>query len=273
MSRWLGRSSQAQYPMADGLLRAIAQLVFGGQTETNVKLAAGWLRRRSPLTSGFIFEELARHIYPSIAVDKSPSTVHALNSMRRVYRLFPKSRFIHLVRHPRGHGKSVLKYRETLASFGPVPAWLSYLASFPYSSPNREPDVEHNAVDPQRGWYVLNTNIITFLKTVPEEQWVTIRGEDLLADPDRGLREIAGWMNLRTDREAIDEMKHPELSPYACFGPPGARFGNDIFFLEHPALQAGRSASQSLEGPLSWRPDGQEFLPEVKELARSLGYE
>src|SRR5206468_2209228 len=142
--------------------------------------------------------------------------------------------------HPRGHGESVLKYlhklgkpeyrpREREAQVDPYPQWIINLASFPYSSPSREAYSRGTSeLDPQRGWYVLNMNIVMFLKSIPYDQWMTIRGEDLLSDPDQGLRRIAGWMGLRADGDAIDEMKHPERSPYAYFGPPGARLGNDI---------------------------------------------
>jgi Sulfotransferase family len=274
IERWWRRSSQSHYPMADGLLRAVAQLCFKEQTENSVKLAVGWLRRRSSSTSGMIFEELALKMCPSILVDKSPSIVYSLDSMRRAYGFFPQARFIHLVRHPRGHGESVLKYFHELAKLGPLAQWVTDLASFPYSSRSEEADPESSSeVDPQRGWYVLNTNIVTFLKSIPSDQWMTMRGEDLLTDPDRGLQRIASWMDLRADNEAIEEMKHPENSPYAGFGPSGARFGNDIFFLENPALHPARVAVQSLEGPLSWRTDGRGFLPEVKDLARHFGYQ
>jgi sulfotransferase family protein len=292
MEQWWSRSVHETFQMAHGLLRAVAQLCFGEQTERSVKLAAGWLRRRSSSTSGIVFEELACKVYPLVLVDKSPSMVYSLESMRRAYQFFPQARFIHLARHPRGHGESVLKYLSELAKpeyvpltveaipglkrqtpLGAVPQWISDLASFPYSSPGQEVDSQSpSGVDPQRGWYVLNMNVVIFLKSIPRHQWMTVRGEELLTAPDTGLREIVAWLGLRADSEAIEEMKHPERSPYACFGPPGARLGNDIFFLQSPTLRPARAKVQSLEGPLSWRRDGQGFLPEVKELARYLGY-
>lgn len=292
IEQWWGRSVHETFQMAHGLLRAVAQLWFGEQTASSVKLAAGWLRRRSSFTAGMVFEELARKVYPLILVDKSPSMVYSLESMRRAYQFFPQARFIHLARHPRGFGDSVLTYLSELAKPeyslptadaipalkrraqpGAVPQWIRDLASFPYSSPSQEADSRGDSgVDPQRGWYVLNMNVVMFLRSIPRHQWMTVRGEDLLTDPDRGLRQIADWMGLRADNEAIEEMKHPERSPYACFGPPGARLGNDIFFLQSPALRPARARLQHLEGPLSWRPDGQGFFPEVKELARHLGY-
>jgi hypothetical protein len=101
-----------------------------------------------------------------------------------------------------------------------------------------------------------------------------VRGEDLLRDPDRVLQDIAAWVGVRTDPEAIRQMKHPERSPFAFLGPPGARYGNDRFFLENPALRASSvTEALSVEGQLSWRNDGVEFCQEVKELAREFGYE
>ena len=283
LEQWLRRSSNETYPMAHGLLRAVAQLCFGEQTERSIRLALGWLKRRSVSPSGMIFEELAVRAAPSILVDKSPSMVYSLDSMRRAYRFFPQARFIHLTRHPRSHGHSVLKYlhvlarpeyrpREGAAEAGAAPEWVRNLASFPYSPAAREGG-SVNQEDPQCGWYVLNRNIVTFLKSVPGHQCMIVRGEELLTDPDRGLRQIAEWLGLRTDADAIEEMKHPERSPYACFGPAAARCGNDVFFLQNPVLHAVQTCSDSLEGPLGWRRNGEGFLPEVKDLAHRLGYQ
>jgi hypothetical protein len=79
-------------------------------------------------------------------------------------------------------------------------------------------------------------------------------------------------LGLRTDATAIDCMKHPERSPYAFLGPPGARYGNDSFFLQNATLRPSRAVAHSLSGPLMWRNDGQGFSPEVKRLAREFGY-
>jgi hypothetical protein len=274
IAEWWHRVARSTYPMADGLLRAVAQLCFGEQTETTVKKANGWLRRRSHFSTGLILEMLAAKAHPLILVDKSPSTVHRVEWMQRVYNFFPQAKFIHLLRHPRGHGESVMKYINDRVQYGPVPRWLLYLASFPNPFSGAD-ETRHGAhvVDPQRGWYVLNTNICQFLKSVPDEQKMQIRGEDLLTNPDQGLRRIADWLGLRTDDKAIKEMKHPEHSPYACYGPPGARYGNDAFFLKSPELRPSRAEPQTLDGPLSWRDDGYGFVPEVKELAQQFGYQ
>jgi hypothetical protein len=90
---------------------------------------------------------------------------------------------------------------------------------------------------------------------VPASHTLRVRGEDIVSDPERGLREVLAWLGLRTDDEAIGEMKHPERSLYACYGPPSAHFGNDRAFLQDLVLCPARAEKHTLEGPLSWCDD------------------
>jgi hypothetical protein len=274
---WWTSSSEETFQMSHGLLRAVSELFFGEQTEPNVMLAEAWLRRRMSNTSGMVFEDLSRAVAPSILIDKSPNVVYSVESMYRIRRFFPQARFIHLVRHPRGYCKSVVKYMHTLSrpgyqrpgmTAGEAPGWISDLAHSTDPSWSLDPEV----LDPQSGWHALNMNIARFLASVPSDQWQLVRGEELLERPDRELIPILEWLDVRADDAAIEEMKHPERSPYANFGPKGARLGNDILFLEQPALRAARAQHQTLDGPLEWRPECDGFLPEVDALARDLGY-
>jgi hypothetical protein len=274
MAEWGTACSQASFPMRHGLLRAVAQLFFKGQTERTVQLAQGWIRRRSTLTTGMMFETIAHEIFPRIPVEKSPAVVYRLDSMRRMLGMFPEARFLHLVRHPKGYCESVLKAIQACAQVGRVPEWLTYLASYPASAVNGQGDASGiPTVDPQRGWLALQRNIGEFLKQVPSERQFRVRGEDLLHSPASSLRAIAAWLGLRTDSSAIELMLHPELSPYACFGPPGARNGNDLYYLHNPTVRPDRAMPQSLRGSLAWLQDGQEFQPEVIQLAELFGYE
>src|SRR5262249_52884516 len=153
--------------------------------------------------------------------------------LERIRDLFPRARFIHLLRHPRAHGESVMKFIEERQRHGAIPDshWLLHLATYPDLSAAASDVLERTReLDPQRGWFVLNHNISEFFESLPNDQKLSVRGEELLQSPDGPLRQIAAWLGVRIDDEAIDEMKHPERSPYACFGPPGARYGNDAFF-------------------------------------------
>jgi surfactin synthase thioesterase subunit len=255
-----------------GLLRAVAQLYYGEQTESSVKLARAWLRNQAHLTTESLFRMLGETVSPLLLVDKSPSTLWHLENIKHARTMFPEAKFIHLVRHPRGQGESMIRFYERRKAQGPIPLshWLHAFMTEPMWLGERRQDLP---VDPQRGWYVLNTKTCEFLSSIPREQQLRIRGEDLLGNPDESLRQIASWLGLRTDAAAIEAMKHPEFSPFASFGPSGARFGNDALFLRNPVLRPARAAAQTLDGALSWRSDGSGFLPRVRQLAEQFGYE
>jgi len=272
VGQWWELASRSQAPLTHGALRSVAQLFYGEQTEATIRLARGWLMRRAHFTTAYLLEEFVARVSPSILIDKSSIVVYRFENLQRIYRMFPGARFLHLVRHPRGQGQSVMRYFRERRTIGPLPPshWLSQLVSYPYAAgkPRKIQDL-----DPQRAWYALNMNICEFLKAVPENQKLMVRGEDLLSNPDKGLDAVAQWIGLRADMEAIEQMKHPERSPYASFGPTGARFGNDRFFLESPTLRPDRAEPQSLEGPLPWSSDGHELFPHVKQLAIQFGYQ
>ena len=81
-------------------------------------------------------------------------------------------------------------------------------------------------------------------------QHMRLRGEDLLSDPSTYLRQIAEWLEVRTDADAVDAMMHPERSPFACHGPVNAKYGNDPNFMENPALRPYTYKAR----PLEWEP-------------------
>jgi len=275
MEEWWGLCSEATFNMDHGLLRVVAQLIFGEQTEYTVKQAVGWLRRRTHCSTAELLEMLSHQVHPRILVDKSPSVVYRPEFLRHIFAVFPQARFIHLLRHPRGHGESVMKYLHARRQMGPVPTshWLLQLAGYPSMSLVESDVIKPSSeLDPQRAWYVLNMNICDFLRSVPTHQQLQIRGEDVLRNPDQELVRIAGWLGLRADNGAISEMKHPERSPYASYGPPGAYFGNDRNFLRDPVLHSEAARPTTLEGPLSWRHDRAGFLPQVRQLAEQFGY-
>jgi len=274
VEEWTALCRRATYPMASGTLRAVGQLVFGEQTEDSVRMARRWLNRHSHWSTRRLISFLSDLVFPRILVDKSPNIVYSRRNLQRAYRMFPRAFFIHLLRHPRGHAKSIIKLTKLIEERrgSPLPPhhWLMKLASFP-PLPREESD-EESVLDPQRAWYQLNINIRRFLQFVPASRQVTIRGEDLLANPDPVLRHIAKCIGLDTGGSAIEAMKHPEYSLYAGFGPKGASRGNDPFFLKNPVLRPGSDKPESLEGPLSWRRDDRGFSQEVRDLAMHFGY-
>ncbi len=95
-------------------------------------------------------------------------------------------------------------------------------------------------------WYSMHQNILRLTNSLPLGQSMRIKGEDVLSEPDVYLRQISEWLGIRTDKEAIEAMQHPENSPYAYVGPELARGGNDSKFMRSPSLRHGRVREPSL---------------------------
>ncbi len=240
-----------------GLLRAVAEIYAGEQTMDSVRMATHWCAARQNRTTGEVYRELVDKIDPLIAVEKSPAYTVDIQRLWRLYDTFPEARFIHLTRHPVGQCKSVMSlYDGTFALFVNSIDFLE----------------DRAIVEPQFAWYDLNINIMNFLDHVPAAQQLRIRGEDVMGDPPKWLGAICRWLGIRDDAEAIDEMMHPERSPFACFGPLDAMFGNDPNFLSGPSFRPHVVKVPPLDKPVPWREDGQGLKPEVKALARELGY-
>jgi Sulfotransferase family len=240
-----------------GVLRAVAEIYAGEQSRAAVTMATHWAAAREDWSTADVYQELVAKIDPLVAVEKSPAYTIDIQRMLAIYDAFPNARFLHLVRHPIGMCKSVMSMNDG--------AFALYVNSLDFLE-------DRAIVDPQFAWHDLNINILNFLDIVPQEQQMRVRGEDIMSDPRRYLAEICRWLGLRDDEQAVDEMMHPERSPFACFGPITALFGNDPNFLRGPTFRPHEVKVPPLNKPLAWRDDGKGLYPRVIELAREFGY-
>jgi len=92
-----------------------------------------------------------------------------------------------------------------------------------------------------------------------------------MSDPPEYLGRICRWLDLRDDAGAIEQMMHPERSPFACFGPLDALFGNDPNFLSGPTFRPHKVKVPPLDQPAPWREDGAGLKPEVVALEADPG--
>ncbi|HRC73964.1 MAG TPA: sulfotransferase [Candidatus Competibacter sp.] len=252
---WLALPSRSDSKhMNQGLLRVIAELHHGEQTEETVREARAWLHQHRHWTTTRMFYYLAERVAPRQLVDKSPAQGNPKN-LARLHRMFPQAWFLHLTRHPRSTGNTFYRVKSAKALLQGYPD-LTRLANM----------IEDH-------WIMIHTNILAFVASLPPGQAMRLLGEDFLAEPALYLRQIAEWLNIRTDDAAIEAMQHPETSPYARLGPANARHGNNRGFLEEPFLKAGRPAPASLIGPLEWLAQPRGFGPAMLRLARRLGYQ
>jgi hypothetical protein len=99
-----------------------------------------------------------------------------------------------------------------------------------------------------------------------------VRAEDLLNDTRPHLRSIAAWLGIRTDADAIEEMTHPEDSPFASFGIEGSGIisGHDPNFLRDP-IPHPVEVLHTLDPPPGWVENASLWDMTV-DIAHRLGY-
>ena len=256
MKRFIGQTR-----LHTGLLRLVSQLYAGEQTIESVQMARCWINARRERTTAEVHRELCAKMAPRAMVQKSPRYHRRLANMEAILEAFPNARFLHLLRHPRGMCPSYLELHDPSAQM---------IACMDVGAIDRSGATP--LADPQILWHDYNLRILEFEKRVHPSRWLRLVGEDVLAGLDDSLVRVCRWLGVSDGSEAIAAMKRPEDSPFACFGPLNAMFGNDPNFLRDPHLRPYTRKSLSLEGPLPWRPDGTSFHPRVVEMAQSFGY-
>lgn len=237
--------------LSHGLLRAIAELGLGGQTSSNVATAADWLRENPTVLTPDIFRDLGAWADDRGLVDKSPLHVYDERAMSRMVEAFPDAYFIHLVRHPRSTCESVSNLQSSIREGGGK--------TLPRN------------LNPEQVWLRPHQRIDAFLRDVPASQHRLIRGEDFLTDPASKLAELCEWLGIASDPESVEEMLHPERSPFACLGPRNAPFGTDPSFIQKPVLRPYSQKPVSLDGPIAM-PGNPVLSADLKEYAQQLGY-
>jgi hypothetical protein len=269
-----------------GLLRTLAQIHDGVQTNETVLKAIAWLQERRGWPTHDLFEYLLTKISPKIGVEKTPRTAMKIQFINRAYECFPDAYYLHLTRHPVSTRNSMLLNLEEKQTQQLDKSTLTAMdASVDNSQASRKKKKRNkNRLEPIYTWDTIHRDIISLTSQLPDRQTLRIKGEDLLSEPDRVLHTIAEWLEVRTDPQAIEAMKHPEHSPYACMGPDLARGGNNLEFLQNPHLRSGKIQEPSLEE--FWEQQKQAFFAEfgfdlvedqeaneqVTEMAHIMGY-
>lgn len=240
----------------DGLYRAVAELEFGAQSEQALARARRFLAERRDWSPVDLMGYLAAKVAPAALVEKSPSTVLQPERLEQAITLFPGARFLHLYRHPVATAASIAKITGYGKGFGP--------------GGNR--GARAPARDPELLWCRINAAILDAAPRIAPGRFMAIRGEDVLADPDRYLTQICDWLEIPATPADLAAMRHPEASPYARIGPDSAPFGNDPAFLRNPVYAPRAIELPALDTPLDWTQEGRRPAPETVALALQLGY-
>lgn len=231
-----------------GLLRAIAELRHGEQTEETIAAARAWLEERQDWSTARMLAWLEEQVAPRRLVDKSPVTVRSLDMIERLYRMRPDAKFLHLVRAPAAVCRSVDRFHADIDA-----ATGSSL---------------RQRVNPEQVWLRSNANVVAFKRSAPPGVCLTLQGESLLAEFAVYAVQVCEWLGIRNDQEALDAMQHPERSPFACIGPGNAEYGNDPNFLKNPQFKPRPIDVGATDAGF----EGRHFMPRTLKMAREFGY-
>jgi hypothetical protein len=237
-----------------GLLRCLAQLLWGAQTSQTIAHALAWVDARRHWTTQRVFDCLLGLVSPRIGVDKSPLTVLDREFLARAGRAYTHARYLHLTRHP-------------------IPTVASAQEQFGFRLQRMHPkwDAADLANHFAQIWCAAQEAILQFTRGLSPEQTLRVRGEDLLHSPNQHLKRIAGWMGLSAAPEIIEAMQHPERSHYAHFGPAPAQGANDPKFLKDPKLRR-IEITEYADIPADWKLQ-RRLRKKLVELTVELGYE
>jgi sulfotransferase family protein len=233
-----------------GLLRALAQVHDGEQTPDGVVRASEWLQARRSWRTEEIFDHLLTAIGPRLGVEKSPENSGRRDFLVRMTTSYPRARYLHIVRHPLSTALSMYRAWTPLGYWDVSPALFGQFCL--------------------GVWYSHHRRLMRLSNTLPPDRYLRVRAEDIVGDPLRTLPQICRWLGVPDSEPMIEQMCHPEHSPFASLGPEGAIGGYDPLFLRDPKLR-GAPIPASFELPDDWVVDPWFHLGVIR-LAYQLGY-
>jgi hypothetical protein len=233
---------------AQGLTRAVEELVLGGATSDGQAHANEWVATRREMKSSDMLLLLLDRIRPLAGIDKSPRTALSIGSLSRAVRAFPRARFLHLTRHPVSSIASLLAVHRTKSrQMGDDKAVYSFYAQL---------------------WITAHRSILAVTRELDPEATIQVKAEDIGMGVDCWLARIASWLGIGHDAPCIEAMKHPERSPYATARPHGSAGENDAGFLADPRF---RPIPEPPQLDLLW-PLDTALRKDIINLAKALGY-
>jgi len=231
-----------------GIVRAVADLMMASQEDEAIIRARHWLEARASWSPCNLMDYLLERVHPRIGLEKSPETVQTTEALDDCVAHYPEARYIHLTRHPADTMRSAIEHWRT--------------------RPARD---EHTRVSTAASsWYLGHARIMRKMAELPPAQWIRIRAEDLLGDPEMQLPYLLGWLGLEADKDVIAFMKHTENWRFAGTGTSGRLFGGDPKFLRSPTLRPV-SPPGAVVFDESWNMPTQMTEP-MTALASYLGY-
>jgi acyl carrier protein len=181
--RKLALGGNVSIHLLQGAIRAIMQLENCSAEEAEILM-------QNCESQGFTTKEFYHWIQQKLAdkilVDKTPTYASHVNILRRAEIEFENPLYIHLVRHPYG----MIRSYETSKLERVVPIMNQR------SLTRREIS--------ELTWLISHENILEFFQDIPENRKLTLKFEDLVADPESSIRNQCQFLGLEFEPEMLN---------------------------------------------------------------------
>lgn len=195
-----------------------------------------------------VFRYLIEAVHPKILVDKSPMYTLKLATLRRAETLFEYPAYIYLVRHPAAAIRSRVELETQLPVqfLGVTATKASRLSTFELA---------------ERFWCLMNTNVVAFLGSIPQERKCLVTFEELITHPNKTLTRICKLIGVRFQNSLLQPYAGNRMRDGARPGTMAAGGPKFHTFAKIDPNQARVSRS-----------DKNHLRDETREIAKALGY-
>lgn len=255
LAGWLEIFEIGQGTQSDGLLRALAELDFGGQTDKAIARVTKWLQAHADWSTAAVFDYLVQRAAPRRLVVPDIEAPLRPHDLSRLLAAAPDAAILSVVRHPMAAG---LEHA----------AWLRESLFVPADFKDHSQDPPQ--IEPQLGWFRVYCNIRTYCAA---NAAAMLRIEDLDVERPETLRSLCASVGVSDSDAALAAMAHPEHWIFGGYGPRAAPYGIELDLLEPVRLPKRWQATDlRLDAAPPWRKDGRPMWPDLAALARTLGY-
>ena len=186
--------------------------ITGMRTDIARQVDKMYTKDNRPTTT--FYQEINKYMRGKALIDKTPSYGYNIEVLRRISKLFPQAKFIHLRRDPRGCIKSMLD------------AKLERIIPF-----TKGLGIEESKI-PEILWQMCETNIKKFKDESLHRHWLSLTYENLVNDTEKELEKISKFVNREIPLE--------ELNDEAKTGKFNKHFAGDMKYLLQKGIQSSR---------------------------------
>ncbi|NRR30256.1 alpha/beta fold hydrolase [Oxalobacteraceae bacterium] len=187
----------------EGLIRAMMELCALDADSARARIA-DWIE--ADLSTAAVYHQLQQLAGKRILVDKSPSYALQPQALQDIERWFDQPRFIHLTRDPHAMIESFerLRMHRILGDAHPdTPA------------------------DGESVWLACNDNLLALEADTPSAQWLRLRYEDLVMEPEPAMRRLCAFLDIPFEAALLEPHAPGRMTDAVRSG--GAQVGDPNF--------------------------------------------